>query len=57
LPLDEALLNFILEQLKDAARECGDIRAAERLRTLATEIKGGAVSSAGAGGALEGVLI
>jgi len=39
LPLDQELLKFILEQLKDTARECSDLRAAERLRMLAAEVE------------------
>jgi PHD/YefM family antitoxin component YafN of YafNO toxin-antitoxin module len=39
LPIDQELLKFILEQLRDTARECSDIRVAERLRMLAAEIE------------------
>jgi hypothetical protein len=39
LSAQQGLLEFILEQLETTARECSDLRAAERLRMLAGEIK------------------
>jgi hypothetical protein len=39
LPSGPALLKFIVDQIEDTARECCDLRAAERLRMLVAEIK------------------